>query len=206
MKNQLIQTYLLVYDIYDNQSSLKYQRLSNFKPKFSDQEIITIYLYGQLNEKFNHRQIYNFIQEYWIVWFPELPSDQVFNRHLNLLTDNFQVLFAHLLQTLHLKQGKVSEDYLIDSIFHGVRLHLIAKKQRGSLPLPAQVWLKEGNIHDLTAMREKIDELPTFINLFGDKVDADKDFKIELQNQQIKLFTPVKKPKKQVVVYFCVAK
>ncbi|HLM62199.1 MAG TPA: hypothetical protein VK308_15450 [Pyrinomonadaceae bacterium] len=53
MKNQVIQIYLLVCQIYDNQSSLKYQRRSNFKPVFTDQEIITIYLFGQLNGKFN---------------------------------------------------------------------------------------------------------------------------------------------------------
>lgn len=100
MDNQLIQIYVLVCQIYDNRSSLKYQRLSNFKPLFTDQEIITIYLFGQLNEKFNHRRIYDFIQDYWLEWFPNLPSYQAFNRRLNLLTDNFQVLFGHLLQSI----------------------------------------------------------------------------------------------------------
>ena len=104
MKNQLIQIYLPVCQIYHNQRSLKYQSLSNFKPVFSDEEIITIYLFGQLNEKFRHRQIYNFIQEYWFDWFPDLPSYQAFNRRLNLLADNFELLFAHLLQNLPLKE------------------------------------------------------------------------------------------------------
>ncbi len=228
MDNQLIQIYLLVCHTYDNQSSLKYQRASNFKPKFSDEEIITVYLFGQLNEKFNHRQIYDFIREYWLDWFPEMPSYQAFNRRLNLLTDNFQVLFGSLLEMLHLNQSNLSEDYLIDSMpimlacgvrsnqarvapeiaktgfsavkqthFHGVRLHLIANKQIGSLPIPAQVWLKEGNVHDLTALKEITDELPSGINLFGDKAYADKAFKGELKDRQIQLLTPVKKPKKK---------
>lgn len=228
MDNQLIQIYLLVYQIYDNPSSLKYQRLSNFKPKFSDQEIITVYLFGQLNEKFTHRQIYNFIHYYWLGWFPALPSYQAFNRRLNLLSDNFQVLFAHLLQTIHLKQSRISQDCLIDSMpimlasgvrskqarvapeiaktgfsavkqtnFHGVRLHLIANKRTNSLPLPTQVWLKEGNVHDLTALKEIRDELPEGINLFGDKAYADEFFKAELKERQIQLFTPIKKPKKE---------
>jgi hypothetical protein len=228
MDNQLIQIYLLVCQIYDNQCSLKYQRTSNFKPKFSDEEIITVYLFGQLNEKFNHRQIYDFIQEYWADWFPELPSYQAFNRRLNLLTDNFQVLFAHLLQTLHLNQRSLSEDFLIDSMpimlscgshskqarvapeiaktgfsavkqthFHGVRLHLIASRQAGSLPIPTQVWIKEGNVHDLTALKEIADELPSGINLFGDKAYTDNQFKAELKEQQIQLLTPFKKSKKE---------
>lgn len=228
MKNQLIQIYLLVCQIYHNQCSLKYQRLSNFQPKFSDEEIITIYLFGLLNEKFKHRQIYDFIQDYWREWFPTLPSYQAFNRRLNLLTDNFQILFEHLLQSIQFKPQTVSQDYLIDSMpimlasgtrskqarvapeiakcgfsavkqtnFHGVRLHLIANKQSASLPLPTQLWLKEGNVHDLVALKEISDELPTGINLFGDKAYADESIKAELKEQQIQLFTPIKKPKKE---------
>lgn len=228
MKNQLIQIYLLVCQIYHSHSSLKYQRLSNFKPKFSDEETITIYLFGQLNEKFNHRQIYDFVCDYWLEWFPFLPSYQAFNRRLNLLTDNFQVMFAHLMQTIHLKQSTVSQDFLIDSMpimlaqgtrsqkarvapeiakcgfsavkqtnFHGVRIHLIAAKRPSSLPLPSQIWLKEGNVHDLVALKEISHQLPSGINLFGDKAYADDEFKAELKKQKIHLFTPLKKPKKE---------
>lgn len=228
MENKLIQLYLLVCQIYDNQSSLKYQRLSNFKPAFTDEEIITVYLFGQLNEKFNHRQIYFFIREYWLSWFPALPSYQAFNRRLNLLTDNFEFLFAYLLQNLHLKQTQLTEDFLIDSLpimlaagtrskrarvaleiartgfcatkqinFHGVRLHLLANRRSGRLPVPARIWLKEGNIHDLTALKEVCDELPSGINLFADKAYADKAFKAELETKPICLLTPIKKPKKQ---------
>ena len=227
MKNQLIQIYLLVCDIYHNQCSLKYQRLSNFKPLFSDEEVIAIYLFGQLNGKFKHRQIYDFIQDYWADWFPRLPSYQAFNRRLNLLEDNLQSLFAYLLQHLNSKQTNFRQDYLIDSMpimlaqgvrskrakvaleiaktgfsaikqthFHGVRLHLIANKQSRQLPIPSQVWLKEGNVHDLVALKEIRAELPSGINLFGDKAYSDESFKTELKEQQIQLFTPLKKPKK----------
>lgn len=116
MDNQLIQIYLLVCQIYNNHCSLKFQRASNFKPLFSDEEIITIYLFGNLNDKFKNRQIYDFIYDYWSDWFPHLPSYQAFNRRLNLLTDNFHALFAHLLQNLHYQENKLSQDYLIDSM------------------------------------------------------------------------------------------
>ena len=230
MKNQLIQIYLLVCRLYDNPSSLKYQRGSNFKPVFSDEELITIYLFGQLNEKFNHRQIYDFVQDYWLEWFPALPSYQAFNRRLNLLADNFGLLFGHLLQTLNSQPNLLSQDFLIDSMpimlasgtrskrarvapeiakcgfsavkqtnFHGVRLHLIANRQPGCLPLPTQVWLKEGNVHDLTALKEISDELPPGINLFGDKAYADESFKADLRARQIRLLTPIKKPPKALL-------
>jgi hypothetical protein len=228
MENKLIQLYLLVCQIYDNHCSLKYQRDSNFKPVFTDEEIIAVYLFGQLNEKFNHRQIHQFIQEYWNDWFPRLPSYQAFNRRLNLLSDNFQELFAHLLHNLHLNRTELTADYLVDSMpimlavgtrskrarvapeiaktgfcatkqinFHGVRLHLFANRQPGCLPMPTKVWLKEGNVHDLTALREIHDELPGAINLFADKAYADARLKRELETRTIKLLTPFKKPKKE---------
>ena len=228
MENQLIQIYLLVCQIYDSHSSLKFQRASNFKPVFRDEEIIAIYLFGQLNEKFNHRRIHRFIREYWLEWFPQLPSYQAFNRRLNLLADNFQSLFTHLLHTLHLNPPLASEDFLIDSMpvmlasgsrskrgrvaleiaktgfcatkqmnFHGIRVHLLANRQAGTLPLPARIWLKEGNVHDLTVLREIADELPSAINLFADKAYADANFKRELESRQISLLTPIKKPKKE---------
>lgn len=227
MKNQLIQIYLLVCHSYDNDSSLKFQRASNFKPVFTDEEIMTVYLFGQLNEKFNHRQIHQFIRQYWLDWFPRLPSYQAFNRRLNLLADNFQTLFAHLLHSLHLAHLPESEDFLLDSMpvmlacgtrskrgrvaleiaktgfcatkqmnFHGVRVHLCAARRTGTLPLPALIWLKEGNVHDLTALREIADELPSAIRLFADKAYADASFRRELESRQIRLLTPLKKPKK----------
>lgn len=228
MKNQVIQIYLLVCQIYHNQSSLKFQRDSNFKPDFTDEEIITVYLFGQLNEKFNHRQIHSFIQEYWLEWFPRLPSYQAFNRRLNLLNDNFQALFADLLHRLSVNHQSFTEDFLIDSMpvmlavgtragsarvapeiakigfcavkqinFHGVRLHLIGNRRTSALPLPTKVWLKQGNVHDLAALREIQDELPSGINLFGDKAYADAALKAELKTREIRLLTPIKKPKKE---------
>lgn len=227
MKNQLIQIYLLVCQTYDSHCSLKYQRASNFKPKFSDEEIVAVYLFGQLNEKFKRRQTYCFIKEYWLDWFPNLPSYQAFNRRLNLLESNFQTLFARLQQTLSPLEQNLTQDYLIDSMpimlaqgtrskqarvaleiakmgfsavkqtnFHGVRLHLIANRRNGGLPLPSKIWLKEGNVHDLTALREIADELPGGINLFGDKAYLDESFKAALKERRIQLLTPNKKPKK----------
>lgn len=230
MKNQLIQIYLLVCHIYDSHSCLKFQRLSNFKPRFTDEEIITVYLFALLNEKFNHRQMHAFIREYWSDWFPALPSYQAFNRRLNLLTDNFQLLFEHLLQSDRRNRAADTLDYLIDSMpvmlavgtrskrgrvapeiaktgfcatkqinFHGIRLHSINKRQAGALPVPSRIWLREGNVHDLTALREIADELPSGINLFGDKAYADTAFSAELRAREIRLLTPVKKPKKGIL-------
>jgi hypothetical protein len=89
MENQLIQLYLLVCQIYDSQSCLKSQRASNFKPRFTDQELITVYLFGHFQGLYQKKAIYRFVQNYWAAWFPDLPSYQAFNRRLNLLEETF---------------------------------------------------------------------------------------------------------------------
>ncbi|MCA1623683.1 MAG: hypothetical protein LC768_06165 [Acidobacteria bacterium] len=185
MKNQLIQLYLLVCQIYDNQSSLKAQRASNFKPRFTDEELVSCYLFGHLNGLFQKKAIYRFIENYWADWFPELPNYQAFVHRLNNLESSFQIINQELLKSLAANQD-IEVDHLVDSFpvmlakgafarrasvarefacigycaakqvhFHGVRLHLLARRRSGRLPMPSQIWFREGAAHDLTAFKEQ---------------------------------------------------
>ncbi len=205
---------------------LHLQANRNGRDYLSVPELMTVYLFGQLNGRFKHRHIYDFIKDYWSAWFPALGSYQAFNRRLNLLENHFHLLFDFLLTDLPAGDNQPTGDYLIDSMpiylacgsrarraavapeiagrgfsavkqqsFYGVRLHLIAAKKTSSLPLPTKIWIREANVHDLTALREKTDELPACINLFGDKAYADGSLKAELERRQIRLLTPINKPK-----------
>lgn len=224
MENQLIQLYLLVCQIYDNQSSLKHQRLSNFKPRFSDQELITIYLFGHLNGLYQKKAIHHFICNYWAQWFPCLPSYHAFNRRLNLLETAFHAIGASLLAALQNHQA-AELDHLIDSLpvvlaagsfsrratvareiadtgycaakrlhFHGVRLHFIASRRAARLPLPKSVWLRAASVHDLTSVKEQQICLPNS-TLFGDKAFCDRALEFELRQQNTLLLVPKKKPR-----------
>lgn len=224
MKNQLIQLYVLVCQIYDKQSSLKAQRLSNFKPRFTDQELVTIYLFGHLNGLFQKKAIYRFACHYWADWFPELPSYQAFCHRLNNLESSFQIINRGLLSALTANQV-VEVDQLIDSFpvmlaksgfarrarvarefasigycaakrlhFHGVRLHLLAQRRAGCLPVPFEVWFRAGNVHDLTAFKEHRISFPTGA-LFADKAFCDAALRKQLKEQNVRLFVPLKKPK-----------
>ncbi len=231
MENQLIQLYLLVCQIYDNQSSLKAQRLSNFKPRFSDQELITVYLFGHLNGHYQKKAIYCFTRNYWAAWFPALPSYQAFNRRLNLLDGAFHAVGASLLDVL--QQNQAAElDHLIDSMpvmlaagsfarrasvardianrgycaakrlhFHGVRLHFIASRRAARLPLPVSVWLREASVHDLRSVKEQQIFLPNS-TLFGDKAFCDEALEMEFKQQKTLLLTPKKKPKGKDLSFF----
>jgi len=224
MENQLIQLYLLVCQIYDNQSSLKYQRLSNFKPRFTDQELVTVYLFGHLNGLYQKKAIYRLTRNYWAAWFPALPSYQAFSNRLNNLESSFQIISQKLLKALAAGQT-IEVDHLVDSFpvmlakagfarrarvarefaaigycaakrvhFHGVRLHLLATRRAGRLPVPSEIWFRAANVHDLTAFKEQKVCLPNTA-LFGDKAFCDAALKKQLQEQNTRLLVPIKKPK-----------
>ncbi len=216
MEHKLIELYCLICPLYDSQSCLKYQRLSNFKPRFTDQELITVYLFGHLNGLYQKKAIHRFTQNYWADWFPALPSYQAFNRRLNLLETAFHSIGATLLDTL--TGGAAEIDHLIDSMpvmlasgsfsrrarvareiantgyCAAKRLHFIACRRAGQLPLPKTVWLREASVHDLTSLKEQQICLPNS-TLFGDKAFCDKALEIRLRQQNTGLLVPKKKPK-----------
>lgn len=116
MEIKLIELYCLICHIYDSQSILKQQRLSNFKPKFTDQELVTCYFLAMLNNQRQIREIYDYISRHWGAWFPDLPSYQAFSYRLNNLAADFALLFDVLLQAKFEKpQTDFSADSLIDS-------------------------------------------------------------------------------------------
>jgi hypothetical protein len=225
MENQLIQLYLLVCHIYDTQSETCFQRLSNnSKPLFTDQEVVTIYLFGHLQGVFEKKAMHQLIANYWRHFFPTLPAYQTFVARLNLLEPTFQTIGGYLQQRLA-KSCEPEIDHLIDSVpvmlargghaytagvardvadvgycaskrtyFHGVRLHTIAQRRNGRLPLPAHIWLREGSCHDLRSVREQEVELPDS-SLMGDKAYLDPAFQEQLAAQQTTLYAPRKKPK-----------
>ncbi len=225
MENQLIQLYVLVCHIYDTRSETCFQRLSNnAKPHFTDQELVTIYLFGHLQGLFEKKAIHKLIDDYWRHFFPNLPAYQTFVARLNLLEPTFQAIGGYL-QELLAENRQPEIDHVVDSVpvmlaqgghaytarvardvadvgycaskrtyFHGVRLHTVAQKRSGSLPLPAQIWLREGSCHDLESIRHQDIHLPNS-SLIGDRAFLDPTFQQLLKAQQTTLYAPRKKPK-----------
>ena len=225
MENQLIQLYLLVCHIYDTRSETCFQRLSNnSEPRFTDQELATVYVFGHLQGLFEKKAIHKLIDKYWRHFFPHLPAYQTFVARLNLLEQTFQTVGGYLNELLA-EDRRPEIDHLIDSVpvmlaqgghaysatvardvadvgycaskrtyFHGVRLHAIAQRRSGTLPLPKQIWLREGSCHDLESVRHQEIDLPNS-SLIGDKAFPDPTFQAMLERQQTTLYAPRKKPK-----------
>lgn len=113
---KLIELYCLICHFYDTKSVLKQQRLSNFKPRFTDQELMTCYFFAMLNNHHQKQEIYDYISRHWLDWFPDLPTYQAFNNRLNNLSAAFAVIADQLLQAKLLTAGEsFSADSLIDS-------------------------------------------------------------------------------------------
>lgn len=78
--------------------------------------------------------------------------------------------------------------------FHGMRLHCIAQKRAGRLPLPSQVWLCAASHHDSKAFIEQQPELLA-TELFGDLAYPTPKIIAHLKDQHTRLIAPQKKPK-----------
>jgi len=103
MKNtdKLIEIYFHICKCYDTDLCLHYQRMSNnYLPKFTDEEVITIFLFGITVEKIKEiKNIYNFADNYLRSWFPDLPSSyEGFLMRLNNLADVFPVICQLLIE------------------------------------------------------------------------------------------------------------
>lgn len=222
MEQQLIALYLRVCRAYDKHPELKYQRLSNFRPRFTDEELVTIYLFGHMQGFSQQRRIYDYTHRHWRAWFPHLPSYQAFNRRLNQLGAAFEHLITVLLRAPVAALAGQS-DRLIDSLpivlakwprsgaarvarevadqgynstkrsyYYGVKLHAIALGRTRQLPLPALLHLGPASQHDLSALRELSPDLGRGC-LFADKAYSDEETKRALFERGTHLVTPYKR-------------
>ena len=206
METLLIELYLLICRLYDTKPVLKQQRLSNnHQPLCSDEELLTIYLFGHLQGHTTQRRIYDYVCNHWREWFPALPAHQTLNSRLNEPAPAFELLIEQLLVSGAWHIG-ATDDRLIDSVpvmpargtranrgrvahgladtgfcaakqqhYRGVKRHFIAARQIAKLPLPEKIHLSPASQHDLSALREVSPSLAAGCGLFADKAYFHRD-------------------------------
>lgn len=89
---QLIQLYFYVCEIYEEELKWHCQRFTKnqVEPLFSDQELLTTYLYAMAFEKqFKIKDIHSHIYRHWLDWFPSLPDYTAYVVRLNRLASTF---------------------------------------------------------------------------------------------------------------------
>jgi len=224
----LTKLYCTVCDYYDTILFAEVQRFSNnnFRPKFTDEECITVYLFGIAEGKFEVKALYGFIKDYWYDWFPDLPSYQKFNKRINQLAPAFRMLFELLLNEKRDESGL--RDHVLDSMpvivanakrsgsaksasglcdkgycaskgmyYYGVKLHALGQRTINSLPHMRMMKLSAASENDITVAKEWLCENVWNVDIYADKMYANKAWHEELRSQNVNIITPVKLKKGQ---------
>ena len=177
-QDQLITIYLYVCKHYQNDLWAYSQRMTNYADlSFSDEEVITLYLFGIIDKKRELKQIYAYGDRHLRPWFPKLPSYVAFVQRVNRVADVFAPLIERIQNESSERQhGGV---WLTDSFpvalakqghrfsacvakeladagycstkklyYYGVRVHVVARRQAGTLPSPEYIGLTGASSHD----------------------------------------------------------
>ncbi len=176
---------------------------NNFRPQFSDEECITVYLWGISQRRFEQKTIYNYTQNHLLDWFPKLPSYQAFSDRLNKLAPAFQALAEIWLDAIGVDRNEQME-YIVDSCpiilakgprsghakvanglceksynssrkewYYGVKLHAVVARKPGRLPVPLALMASGAAQHDLPAAKQILDD---HISLTQGRLYADKAY------------------------------
>jgi hypothetical protein len=219
---KLIKIYSIVCDRFEKELKYTCERFSNNnKQDFTDQEIMTIYLFAvQEEQRTDIRQIHRYACDYLSDWFPRLGSYASFSNRLNQLSEAFRVfatsLFEDFLPSDCFKDqslldsmpiitcsgkrlGKVARD-LTDKgycstkslYYYGVKLHALAFRRLNSIPFPEDILITPASESDLNVFKEAWSG-KTGRNFFGDKIYNNLDFFSELEQEKASIMmTPIK--------------
>jgi hypothetical protein len=118
-QNQLIKIYLTICDFFSQLSPKVFLKISpNANPLFTDEETITIYIFGILNGQKNVKSIFDFTKNFLAEWFPRLSSYEGFLFRLNSLNNVFSELVNFLLKDNKFKNefSSVENITLVDAL------------------------------------------------------------------------------------------
>jgi len=207
----LIGLYFYVCKEYNQRLKYYVERFSNNNLKqqlsFSDEEAITIYLYGLLDGRKTVKEIHRFAKNHLDDWFPTLISYAKFNARINRMAPALHQLSESMIQNSQLPEylkGGTKIDILIDSMpivmakgsradqakvatelankgycstknlyYHGIKLHLAAAANPGSLPIPVTVECSGAKENDNTVFKDHLAYKFRNVNVFVDKIYDD---------------------------------
>lgn len=222
---KLIAIYLYICDIYDSELKFSCQRFSNNnQPEFTDQEVLTIYLYVMHTEqRLKIKQIHGFANDYLRSWFPLLPSYEAFIMRINRLSEALRHLVCVLLSnncpadcqvdtsvldslpiiTCSGKRKASVAKELIDKgycstksmYYYGLKLHALGYYRPKHLPFPESIILTPASENDLNAFKQNWDTI-TNRTFYGDKIYNDTGFfKDNKEKNNSTMLTPIKEVK-----------
>jgi len=203
------------------------QRQSNNRtPMFTDEECMSLYLFGILQKKTDLRALYEYIKEDFAQWFPNLPSYQAFNMRIGNLKDAFCSLadwFLHcatidpnvkssLLDSMpiivakgkRIGRAKAAQELCDigycaskDEYYYGVQLHAFSQMRYKTLPLPLSFSVTPASKNDLPAGKSMLWNVRN-AQIYADKMYIDTMWHTFLAtNNTTVIYTPIKLKKGQ---------
>ena len=202
-KLQLISLYCAVCDNYSVIEETTQRQSNNFRPEFTDEECITVYIWGTKRKLSDQKAIYNYTKEHLSDWFPKLPSYQAFNRRLTRLAPALQALAGVWMEEVAVNAG-TEESYVTDSLpvalakrtrsryakvaremcdigynstkkeyYYGVKLHVFATRHTKTLPAACSMMISPASQHDLPVAKQTMTD---FHPIHGGTLYADKAY------------------------------
>ena len=100
-QERLITLYLWVCKQYEDALQWVCERQSfHVRLRISDEEVITVYLFGLIQQRRMVRQIHSYAKDHLSAWFPSLPSYTGFVQRINGLTPALSLALEHLAELL----------------------------------------------------------------------------------------------------------
>lgn len=219
--DKLVRIYFLICDKFDELQYYCERFSNNNKPEFTDQEIMTIYLFIMHHEGHTKvKHIHRFASEYLMSWFPKLGSYQAFNNRLNKLSGAFTRLVEILLADFQ-PEGCCLNQSLLDSMpiitcsgkrsgkvateitdkgfcstkgiyYYGLKLHLLGFRRIGKLPHPEQILFTPASVNDVTVFKDAWSGIENR-TFWGDKIYFIKGLnEFMMKHLGSEMLTPVK--------------
>ena len=117
LQSRLIDIYLTVCKCWEQGIWTVTQRHSNNQNyAISDQEVVTIYLFGISTGHSTKASIFEYIQSHFAHWFPALGKYDSFSYRLNQISDSFISLASSLIIGLEKKLDYNQNRLLVDSL------------------------------------------------------------------------------------------
>lgn len=144
---KLISLYCWVCDSFKRGAEHHAQRMTknaaSFKIKFTDQEAVTIYLFGILHKYKEVKEIHTYAANHLSKWFPDLPSYEKFNKRLNFLNDVFRCLANQAIQEVDIPHWLTQDRELIDAVVDSMPI-IMAMGSRADTAKVARVVADKG--------------------------------------------------------------
>jgi hypothetical protein len=225
-EEELITLYLVICKEYKESLWVTCQRFTNGGIKsFTDEEAITLYLFGIRKGLKEIKAIHTHIKEHLNKWFPHLPGYEAFVYRLNKLSESFR----GLIERLQAKKVTHSDNavYLVDSFpialakhqhaysakvapelasksynstkkmyYYGVKAHVVARQRPGSMPEIEIVVLEEAARQDGPVF-DQIRPMLSNNLAYGDQAYKRPDSSVIEVSQNLKVVTPITKERGQ---------